>query len=79
VSIHFKEIIAMNSSTKAAVKMQALLSKIALEHCSVETLQTRRSDQLDFHEVSVWVLKSALQAAYEAGVASANATSLLSR
>ena len=25
------------------------------------------SDRLDFHEVSVWALKSALEAAYEAG------------
>jgi len=30
-------------------------------------LETRNSDHLDFHEVSVWAVKSALMAAYEAG------------
>jgi len=33
----------------------------------VETLETRRSDRLDFHDVAVWELKAALIAAYEAG------------
>jgi hypothetical protein len=31
------------------------------------TLETRNSDHLDFHDVSVWGVKSALMAAYEAG------------
>jgi hypothetical protein len=30
-------------------------------------LETRHSDRLDFHDVSVWAVKSALLAAYEAG------------
>ena len=34
---------------------------------ALETLQTRNSDRMDFHEVSVWGVKSALMAAYEAG------------
>ena len=32
------------------------------------TLETRRSDSLDFHDVAVWQVKEALEAAYEAGV-----------
>lgn len=33
------------------------------------TLETRNSDRLDFREVSVWQVKAALQAAYDAGKA----------
>ena len=33
----------------------------------IETLDERKSDRLDFHEMSVWQLKAALEAAYEAG------------
>jgi hypothetical protein len=43
------------------------LEQIAIEHLFIETLQTRNSDRLDFHEVSVWGVKAALQAAFEAG------------
>ena len=43
------------------------MQQIALDHLFIETLETRNSDRLDFHEVSVWGVKSALRAAYEAG------------
>lgn len=43
------------------------LQKIALDHLFIETLETRHSDRLDFHDVSVWGIKSALEAAFEAG------------
>jgi hypothetical protein len=43
------------------------LQQIALDHLFIDTLETRNSDRLDFHEVSVWGVKSALMAAYEAG------------
>lgn len=37
-------------------------------HClRVPTLSTRHSDALDFREVSVWNLKAALEAAFDAG------------
>ncbi|WP_232293720.1 DUF6900 domain-containing protein [Stigmatella aurantiaca] len=39
---------------------------------SIETLKTRNSDSLDFHEVSVWRLKEALNAAYQAGLSAAS-------
>jgi hypothetical protein len=44
-----------------------VLAAIAKEHLSVDTLETRKSDSLDFHDCAVWCLKSALAAAYEAG------------
>ena len=34
----------------------------------LETLETRKSDRLDFHETAVWSLKDARLAAYEAGL-----------
>ena len=47
--------------------LENLLQQIALDHLFIETLETRNSDRLDFHEVSVWGVKSALMSAYEAG------------
>lgn len=44
-----------------------ILEKIAQEVLYVETLETRRSDSLDFYDVSVWGLKEALRLAYEEG------------
>lgn len=54
--------------TKPADKtLENLLQQIALDHLFIDSLETRNSDQLDFHDVSVWAIKSALMAAYEAG------------
>ena len=54
--------------TKPADKApENLLQQIALDHLFIESLETRNSDRLDFHDVSVWAVKSALMAAYEAG------------
>jgi hypothetical protein len=44
-----------------------LLSLIAEEHLRIETLETRNADGLDFHDLAVWSLKEALDAAFEAG------------
>ena len=43
------------------------LQTIATDHLFIETLEMRNSDRLDFHDVSVWAVKAALQAAFEAG------------
>ena len=43
------------------------LEKIALECLDIETLEQRYSDELDFHDVSVWGIKEALKRAYELG------------
>jgi hypothetical protein len=44
-----------------------VLVAIAHEQLGIATLETRNSDSLDFHDVSVWALKEALLAAYQAG------------
>ena len=59
----------MTPKTKPAADAQrnALLLEIAERHLFLETLETRNSDRLDFHEHAVWAIRSALEAAYEAG------------
>jgi hypothetical protein len=52
-----------------------ILTSIAREHFGMATLETRRSDALDFREVAVWTVKDALTAAYDAGARSVSATS----
>ena len=49
----------------------AIIATIAAEHLNIETLEERKSDSLDFHEVGVWNIKDALEAAFEAGKQSA--------
>jgi hypothetical protein len=60
---------ANKTATRAAQQLEQLLARIALDHLFIETLETRNSDSLDFHDVSVWGVKSALVAAYQAGLA----------
>jgi hypothetical protein len=43
------------------------LANIAATILAMETLDTRKSDRLDFHELAVWQIKKALEAAYAAG------------
>jgi hypothetical protein len=45
-----------------------ILTEIADRHLNIPTLQERRSDSLDFHDVSVWGVKDALWYAYQAGI-----------
>ena len=52
---------------QAAQTLDQQMQQIALDHLFIETLETRNSDRMDFHEVSVWGVKSAMMAAYEAG------------
>ena len=46
-----------------------LFTRIAQTHLSIDTLETRHRDSLDFHDVGVWCVRDALQAAFEAGLA----------
>ncbi len=50
------------------------LNTIAREALGLETLETRSSDSLDFHDTAVWCIKEALERAYEAGRQSARPT-----
>jgi hypothetical protein len=55
-------------------EIELLFESIALDHLFIETLQTRHRDSLDFRDVSVWGVKSALQAAFDAGLRAAGGT-----
>ena len=68
----------MNHHTKAnaITAPSSLLEEIALKHFFVQTLKTQNSDRLDFHDVSVWAIESALKAAFEAGVQAAQQAAL---
>lgn len=59
-----------------AKTLDQLFRQIALDHLFIDTLETRHSDCLDFHEVSVWGIKSALLAAFDAGKQAASTTDL---
>ncbi|MDP1826678.1 MAG: hypothetical protein Q8L48_25630 [Archangium sp.] len=50
--------------------MNETLAEIAKRVLNVETLAPRKMDSLDFHDISVWELRAALEAAYRAGAAS---------
>jgi len=57
-----------NTGTKATPDdREQILEAIAREMLGIETLATRNSDRLDFHEVSVWSLLEALRLAYSSG------------
>jgi len=57
---------AMTTKTKAP--SEALLLEIAAKHFhTVETLETRNRDRLDFHDVAVWSIRAALEEAFDAG------------
>jgi hypothetical protein len=58
-------------TTKTKAPSEALLLKIAAKHFYLETLETRNSDSLDFHDVAVWSIRAALEAAFAAGQAAA--------
>jgi hypothetical protein len=47
------------------------LAAIAKATLHIDTLEIRKSDSLDFHDVAVWSVKAALEAAYRAGLAAA--------
>ncbi len=50
---------------------KAILAEIANKHLSIDTLDSRNSDQLDFHDLAVWSIEQALDAAFQAGLAAA--------
>ena len=52
---------------KRSKRVNQLIEKIAKDHLQIPTLEERKMDNLDFHEVSVWGVKRALEVAYDAG------------
>jgi hypothetical protein len=57
------------SAKKIPAAARQQLDKIATAILGMETLETRHSDRLDFHDTAVWSIKAALEAAYLAGIA----------
>lgn len=55
---------------------QQQLETIARERLNIRTLKTRKSDRLDFHELAVWSIAEALDAAYDAGKQAAGGSTL---
>ena len=49
------------------MSMDEDINPIARDILKLETLEERKSDSLDFHELSVWQVREALIAAYRAG------------
>jgi hypothetical protein len=49
-------------------KIRTVLSDIARKEMGIDTLETQRSDRLDFHDVAVWTVLNALEAAYLQGL-----------
>uniref|UniRef100_A0A7C2P9Z6 DUF6900 domain-containing protein n=1 Tax=Schlesneria paludicola TaxID=360056 RepID=A0A7C2P9Z6_9PLAN len=49
------------------IAVDAQLASIARRVFRIPTLDTRKSDSLDFHEVAVWDILQALRLAYRAG------------
>ena len=47
--------------------LEKLFDQIANDKLNIETLETRSTDSLDFHDVAVWAIRAALQEAYDAG------------
>lgn len=47
--------------------MDGAIAAIAKDKLGIETLDTRNSDALDFHDLAAWQIKEALEAAYRAG------------
>ncbi len=58
---------------------EQVIEQIALDHLFIQTLETQNSDRQDFHDVSVWAIKSALEAAYAAGALAAQSKSTTSK
>jgi len=48
---------------QAAIQAAEIAAKVG----HIETLEIRGRDGLDFHDLSVWVIREMLEAAYEAG------------
>ena len=51
--------------------MEQIIEGIGINILFLETLETRNSDSLDFHKLSVWSIKEALETSYRAGMAAA--------
>ena len=56
-----------SEAADASIARIETINAIAAEHLGIKTLEERYVDSLDFHDLSVWLIRDALEAAYEAG------------
>ncbi len=63
----------------SSLNQEQVIERIAHEHLHIETLETQNRDRLDFHDLAVWSIKSALEAAYAAGASAAQNKSTTSK
>lgn len=61
----------MKNDAPATDLSALVLNEIAAKHLNIDTLDERKSDSLDFHQVAVWNIRAALDAAFAAGKATA--------
>jgi hypothetical protein len=64
---------SIKSEKVTEMENKELLNKILTDIAQknfpgVETLKTRNSDDMDFHDVAVWAIKAALEDAFIAGM-----------
>lgn len=55
---------------RATARRDRAITEIAARHLGLDTLDARGCDRLDFHDLSTWAIRDALEAAYAAGAAS---------
>jgi hypothetical protein len=67
----FRAAFAARDRAAAKATQDEIVAKIAKQVLGLDTLETRNSDSLDFSEQAVWTLRTALEAAYNAGLAAA--------
>lgn len=48
-------------------EFERTITEIAKKKLGIETLEERKSDELDFYDLAVWNIREALEAAYRAG------------
>lgn len=56
-----------NAAKHPRASTDATIQAIARDLLGIETLETRHSDGLDFHDLAIWQIRKALTAAFEAG------------
>jgi len=56
------------TGTFTFMDINSIFALIALDKLGLSTLAIQGSDGLDFHELPVWSIKAAMEAAYQAGL-----------
>jgi len=52
--------------------MHTILERIAVEELEITTLESRHSDDEDFHTLAVWEIETVMERAYQAGFEAAS-------